>query len=181
MSTSDDSIKLATLVLELAEAVDNAAEDIGGSRPQLDILREAVQVAERLEKSSTNSAAPQAETPGVSDSQVGAVTPSLPPAEAALQTPRTEDIEWMHRFINCAVFSPPPSECLRAHLIVDELAAVKADLTKALVNHAADLSAKPARDEEAVGMAKWSIGHLPKTAFAKVSRAYLRAVGESDE
>ena len=40
--------RLAALVLELAEAVDNAAADIGGSRPQLDILREAVQLAERL-------------------------------------------------------------------------------------------------------------------------------------
>lgn len=39
---------LAKLVLELAEAVDNAANDIGGSRPQLDILREAVQVAGRI-------------------------------------------------------------------------------------------------------------------------------------
>lgn len=37
--------KLAALVLELAEAVDNAASDIGGSRSQLDILREAVVVA----------------------------------------------------------------------------------------------------------------------------------------
>lgn len=37
--------KLAALVMELAEAVDNAAHDIGGSRPQLDILREAVQEA----------------------------------------------------------------------------------------------------------------------------------------
>jgi hypothetical protein len=33
-------------VLELAEAVDNAHEDIGGSRPQLDILRDAVQSAQ---------------------------------------------------------------------------------------------------------------------------------------
>lgn len=40
--------RLADLVLELAEAVDNAAEDIGGSRPQLDILREAVQVATQV-------------------------------------------------------------------------------------------------------------------------------------
>lgn len=38
--------KLAELVLELAEAVDNARDDIGGSRGQLDILREAVQVAQ---------------------------------------------------------------------------------------------------------------------------------------
>lgn len=37
--------RLAALVLELAEAVDNAAADIGGSRPQLDILREAVAIA----------------------------------------------------------------------------------------------------------------------------------------
>lgn len=37
--------RLSALVLELAEAVDNAANDIGGSRAQLDILREAVQAA----------------------------------------------------------------------------------------------------------------------------------------
>lgn len=36
---------LAQLVLELAEAVDNTADDIGGSRPQLDILRDAVEVS----------------------------------------------------------------------------------------------------------------------------------------
>ena len=41
--------RLTALVLELAEAVDNAAADIGGSRPQLDILHEAVQLAERLQ------------------------------------------------------------------------------------------------------------------------------------
>lgn len=40
--------ELAKLVMELAEAVDNAAEDVGGSRSQLIILREAVQVAERM-------------------------------------------------------------------------------------------------------------------------------------
>ena len=39
---------LATLVLELAEAVDNAVADIGGSRPQLTILREAVVEAVRI-------------------------------------------------------------------------------------------------------------------------------------
>lgn len=38
--------RLSALVLELAEAVDNAAADIGGSRPQLDILRDAVSVAQ---------------------------------------------------------------------------------------------------------------------------------------
>jgi len=37
--------KISTLVLELAEAVDNAANDIGGSRGQLDILKDAVQEA----------------------------------------------------------------------------------------------------------------------------------------
>lgn len=41
-------LKLAMLVLELAEAVDNAAHDIGGSRPQLTILREAVVEAHRI-------------------------------------------------------------------------------------------------------------------------------------
>lgn len=40
--------KLCYLVLELAAAVDNAAEDIGGSRPQLTILREAVEIATAL-------------------------------------------------------------------------------------------------------------------------------------
>lgn len=40
-----DTPGLAKLVLELAEAVDNAVDDIGGSRPQLDILRDAVKVA----------------------------------------------------------------------------------------------------------------------------------------
>jgi uncharacterized protein YlxW (UPF0749 family) len=40
---------LANLVLELADAVDNAAEDIGGSRPQLDILREAVALADSID------------------------------------------------------------------------------------------------------------------------------------
>lgn len=46
----DRSHQLAKLVLELADAVDNAAEDIGGSRPQLTILREAVVVAEAIVK-----------------------------------------------------------------------------------------------------------------------------------
>lgn len=41
--------KLATLVLELAAAVDNAADDVGGSRPQLTILREAVQEAHAVQ------------------------------------------------------------------------------------------------------------------------------------
>lgn len=41
-------VKLCALVLELAEAVDNAHEDIGGSRPQLTILREAVAEAQRI-------------------------------------------------------------------------------------------------------------------------------------
>lgn len=39
---------LATLVLELADAVENAINDIGGSRPQLTILREAVAYAQRI-------------------------------------------------------------------------------------------------------------------------------------
>lgn len=38
---------LAGFVIELAEAVDNARDDIGGSRPQLDILRDAVAVAQQ--------------------------------------------------------------------------------------------------------------------------------------
>src|SRR4051812_22342399 len=42
MLLNGDPAKLALLVLELADAVENAADDIGGSRPQLDILREAV-------------------------------------------------------------------------------------------------------------------------------------------
>lgn len=37
--------RLRALVLELAAAVENAADDIGGSRAQLDILREAVKAA----------------------------------------------------------------------------------------------------------------------------------------
>lgn len=41
---------LARLVLELAEAVDNAAEDIGGSRPQLEILQEMVKEAVKILK-----------------------------------------------------------------------------------------------------------------------------------
>lgn len=45
MTTPDEVKRLASLVLELSEAVDNAAADIGGSRPQLDILREAVEAA----------------------------------------------------------------------------------------------------------------------------------------
>ena len=49
---------LAQLVLELAEAVDNAAADIGGSRPQLDILREAVQAAVKVQNQ------PGTSTPG---------------------------------------------------------------------------------------------------------------------
>jgi hypothetical protein len=44
------AVRLADLVLELAEAVDNAADDIGGSRPQLEILREAVQAAKALKE-----------------------------------------------------------------------------------------------------------------------------------
>lgn len=43
--------KLSKLVLELAEAVDNSAADVGGSRSQLDILREAVQVAVSIQSS----------------------------------------------------------------------------------------------------------------------------------
>lgn len=43
---------LAALVLELAEAVDNAHDDIGGSRPQLTILREAVAEARRVRSAS---------------------------------------------------------------------------------------------------------------------------------
>lgn len=46
------STKLADLVLELAEAVDHAAEDIGGARPQLTILREAVAEAQRIKAAS---------------------------------------------------------------------------------------------------------------------------------
>lgn len=42
--------QLATLVLELAEAVDNTAEDIGGSRPQIDILRDAMKVATKIKR-----------------------------------------------------------------------------------------------------------------------------------
>lgn len=34
-----------------------------------------------------------------------------------------DDLEWLHRFINCAVFGPPASECQRAHRIVEDLAA----------------------------------------------------------
>lgn len=41
----EKATQLAKLVLELAEAVDNAAADIGGSRSQIVILREAVQIA----------------------------------------------------------------------------------------------------------------------------------------
>jgi hypothetical protein len=41
-------VALTTLVLELADAVDRAAEDIGGSRDQLTILREAVKVAQSI-------------------------------------------------------------------------------------------------------------------------------------
>lgn len=40
--------KLADLVLKLADAVDNAMHDIGGSRPQLTILREAVAYAQSI-------------------------------------------------------------------------------------------------------------------------------------
>lgn len=40
--------QLASYVLELAEAVDNADADIGGSRPQLDILRDAVKLADDI-------------------------------------------------------------------------------------------------------------------------------------
>lgn len=43
-----DAAKLCDLVLELAQAVDNAHEDIGGSRPQLTILREAVAEARKV-------------------------------------------------------------------------------------------------------------------------------------
>lgn len=40
--------RLAALVLELADAVEGAAQDIGGHRPQLTILREAVVEARRV-------------------------------------------------------------------------------------------------------------------------------------
>ena len=33
------------------------------------------------------------------------------------------DVEWLHRFLNCTPFGPPPSEIQRAHRIVDALAA----------------------------------------------------------
>lgn len=48
ISSLDAAGKLCDLVLELAEAVDNAAANIGGSRPQITILREAVKVATAL-------------------------------------------------------------------------------------------------------------------------------------
>lgn len=48
MAAEVGQFKLADLVLELAEAVENAVNDIGGSRPQLTILREAVVEAQRV-------------------------------------------------------------------------------------------------------------------------------------
>jgi hypothetical protein len=47
------ALQLAALVLELADAVDAAALDIGGHRPQLDILREAVAFAQKLKGAAT--------------------------------------------------------------------------------------------------------------------------------
>ena len=32
------------------------------------------------------------------------------------------ELEWLHRFLNCTVFGPPPSEIQRAHHIVEQLA-----------------------------------------------------------
>lgn len=55
----DAAIHLGKLIYELAEAVDNAQQDIGGSRPQLTILRDAVRIAtsiktlDEAERSST--------------------------------------------------------------------------------------------------------------------------------
>ena len=62
-----------------------------------------------------------------------------------------------------------------------ELAAVKAELAKAISNHAADLStwheALPARDEGAVKKARfWDQWTIEDCKY--MARAYLRAVGE---
>jgi len=32
-----------------------------------------------------------------------------------------DEIDWLHRFLNCTPFGPPPSEIQRAHEIVDKL------------------------------------------------------------
>lgn len=48
LARSSEPSRLADLVLELADAVDNAADDVGGSRPQLDILRDAVKEAQQV-------------------------------------------------------------------------------------------------------------------------------------
>ena len=42
-----------------------------------------------------------------------------PPIPAGL--PREADVAWLRRFINCAPFQPPPSECQRAHTVVTAL------------------------------------------------------------
>ena len=39
------------------------------------------------------------------------------------ETPLATEIDWLRRFLNCSVFSPPPSEIQRAHAIVDKLSA----------------------------------------------------------
>ncbi len=41
--------KLTNLVLELADAIDGAAYDVGGHRPQADILQEAIALADWAE------------------------------------------------------------------------------------------------------------------------------------
>ena len=47
-----------------------------------------------------------------------------PTAPAAVpDDPVAGDMEWLHRFLNCSVFSPPPSEIQRAHRVIDALAA----------------------------------------------------------
>ena len=65
-----------------------------------------------------------------------------------------------------------------------ELAAVKADLAKAIGSHVADLStwheALPVRDEEAIKKARfWDQWTIEDCKY--MARAYLRAVGERDE
>lgn len=89
--------------------VDRASERIRALKsasPQGDTLRASSEPSQQGD--TTQPVATGRETPAESAPRCVAVAP--------------EELEWLHRFLNCTVFGPPPSEIQRAHDIVQRLA-----------------------------------------------------------
>jgi hypothetical protein len=145
--TSDDLKEYGDLAWN--DAIDSAMETADGIiDPELDGLRVVMREALRkLKKSAPNAVEePRRHVPMVealaamdalqTDPKVLEMLKAAPSHVGATDG----DVVWLHRFINCAVFGPPASECQRAHRIVEALTATPSS-TRALEDFIEELSA----------------------------------------